>query len=299
MRFFAGLLLTALSSAALAGDESLARYAAPYLLKPTSARAMGMGNAFVSVANDTQAIYYNPAGLAFLRYSGFGSMFSPQDFDQTVWSTEYVQVLGAWGGLGAGVIMNEIGGIDGRSDEFSPPSEIKSREGAALLSYGYAPAPNWSMGMTAKYLFHTFSGLSDNGRGYAFDLGGKLFVESVPGLSLGAAAQNLAGSFRWSTGRTEPMLFVLKTGGAYRVSPPLLATADVDVRGDKSVRLHAGIEYSRSLITLRAGADHDHPTVGFGLLSPKARVRFRFDYAFELDPSGLADVNRFGFSMRF
>ena len=297
--FSTALLLSALPLPASAGDESLSRYAAAYLLKPTSARAMGMGNAFVALSNDTQAIYYNPAGLAFLHYSGFGSMFSPQDQDQTVWSTEYVQPLGRWGGLGAGVIMNEIGGIEGRADEFAAPSAIKSREGAVLLGYGYAPEKTWSLGLTGKYLFHNFSGLSDSGRGYAFDLGGKLIVEKIPGLSLGAAAQNLGGSFRWSTGHTDPVLFIFKTGAAYQIAPGALVAADVDFRGDRSIRVHAGAEFTRSILTFRLGADHDHPTFGFGLTSPKARVRFKFDYSFELDPSGLADINRFGFSMRF
>lgn len=282
-----------------AGDESLSRYAAPYLLKGVGARPRGMGNAFVALANDTQAIYYNPAGLAFLKFAGLGSMYSPQGQDQNLWSGEYFQPLGRFGGIGAGVIINEVGGIEGRADEFAPASEINSREGAVLLSYGYAPGEEWSLGVTAKYLFHRFGGLTDNGRGQAFDLGGKWLVTAVPGLTLGAAAQNLGGSFRWSTGRTDPVLFVFKSGVAYRAASWLTALLDMDIRGDKAVRWHAGVEATKSVMAFRAGADHDHPTFGFGLTNPKARVRLKFDYSFELDPKGLDDVNRFSFTVRF
>ena len=285
--------------AATASDDSLAKYAAPYLLRGVGARPVAMGNAYIAESNDTQALYYNPAGLAFLKYTGIGSMISPQSQDQHLWSLEVSQPLGAYGGLGAGVIMNQIGDIEGRADEFSAPTNINSREGAFLLAYGYSPAPEWSVGVTAKYLFHRFDGLSDHGRGQAFDLGGKWVPQQVKDLVLAAVAQNIGGSFHWSTGRQDPVLFVFKLGASYRPTPWLLTVLDIDFRGDKAVRAHAGLEATHSLFAFRVGANHDRPTFGFGITSPKARLRLRFDYAFEFDPHGLEDVNRFSFSVRF
>ena len=54
------------SSLALATGESVSYSIHQQYLSP---RALGMGNAFVAVANDYSAIFYNPAGLAF-RESG-------------------------------------------------------------------------------------------------------------------------------------------------------------------------------------------------------------------------------------
>ena len=45
-----------------------AKYAAEFLKVPVGARAIGMGGAFVAVADDATAPYWNPAGLIYLPY---------------------------------------------------------------------------------------------------------------------------------------------------------------------------------------------------------------------------------------
>ena len=44
----------------------------------TGARPLGMGNAFVGLADDTNALLYNPAGLAFLEKPGLNSFYTNQ-----------------------------------------------------------------------------------------------------------------------------------------------------------------------------------------------------------------------------
>ena len=294
--FVAALFLSSQSHAA---EDSLARYAASYMLISPSVRALGMGGAYAAAGQDAQSIYFNPAGLAAARKPEFGSMFAPQSNDETLWSLEYAQPLGAWGVAGVGFIMHQVTNIEGRASEFAVPFPIDSREGTALFSYGYAPNPKWSVGATFKYMFQSFTGLPDNAEGVAFDLGARYRFESVQGLTAGAALQNIAGRFRWSTGNVDPVLFIAKTGLAYPALPWLLTTADVDFRGDNAVRLHAGVEATYWLAALRAGVDETKPTFGVGLNTPDAKVQFRFDFAYEIDPTGLGDINRFGFTWRF
>src|SRR5258706_952660 len=45
--------------------------AASYLEIPVGAGAIGMGGAFVSVANDASALYWNPSGIASMQQSHF------------------------------------------------------------------------------------------------------------------------------------------------------------------------------------------------------------------------------------
>src|SRR5512141_1061167 len=52
--------------------------AAPWLSIGQSARAVGMGSAFVGVVNDISSIYWNPAGLT--KAEGINVMF-----DHTLW----------------------------------------------------------------------------------------------------------------------------------------------------------------------------------------------------------------------
>ena len=51
-------------------------YAAEFLNAGVGARAIGMGGAFVSVANDATAAYWNPAGLTSINSNAFAAMYA-------------------------------------------------------------------------------------------------------------------------------------------------------------------------------------------------------------------------------
>ncbi|MEN3038050.1 MAG: UPF0164 family protein [Candidatus Kryptonium sp.] len=61
------------------------KYAGEFLRIPIGARALGMGGAFIAIANDGSSFYYNPAGVAisgsgilsFMYSSQFGGITSP------------------------------------------------------------------------------------------------------------------------------------------------------------------------------------------------------------------------------
>ena len=61
-----------------AGSVSGGDYAASFLEIGVGARALGMGGAFCSIANDGTAFYWNPAGLAFLEKIQLSGMYGPQ-----------------------------------------------------------------------------------------------------------------------------------------------------------------------------------------------------------------------------
>ncbi len=61
------LFLTALAMFA-AADASATKYAGEFLKLPVGARAIGMGSAFSSLADDASAAYWNPAGTIYLPY---------------------------------------------------------------------------------------------------------------------------------------------------------------------------------------------------------------------------------------
>ena len=53
-------------------------YSAAFLEIGVGARALAMGGAFCSLANDGTAFYWNPAGLAFMRRPQISGMYGPQ-----------------------------------------------------------------------------------------------------------------------------------------------------------------------------------------------------------------------------
>lgn len=58
-------LLCAAVICAVWGVSSIS-YGAGFKISEQGAKAMGMGNAFSAQADDPSALYYNPAGIAFL-----------------------------------------------------------------------------------------------------------------------------------------------------------------------------------------------------------------------------------------
>ncbi len=85
----------ALAAAALflfASPLHATKYAGEFLKVPAGARAMGMGGAFVAVADDASAVMWNPAGMVLLPYhellpmhaEQFGSLVN-YDFGGLVW----------------------------------------------------------------------------------------------------------------------------------------------------------------------------------------------------------------------
>ncbi len=67
-----------LLSNVLAGGPTAAKYAGEFLALGAGGRSLGMGGAFVALARDVTAGYWNPAGLSFLDYPQFMLMHSRQ-----------------------------------------------------------------------------------------------------------------------------------------------------------------------------------------------------------------------------
>lgn len=73
------ILLTLLTICWFAPQLSFAEegeYAADFLSAEVGARAVGMGGAYVSVANDATATYWNPAGLTKINSHAFSAMYA-------------------------------------------------------------------------------------------------------------------------------------------------------------------------------------------------------------------------------
>lgn len=98
-----------------------APHALPFLRTGVGARAAGMGNAFVAVASDATAGFFNPAGLSRIESWGFSSMLSADmAFDRNY---NYLAVAGSfdWGSVGGSWInagIKDVALSDGTSDDY-------------------------------------------------------------------------------------------------------------------------------------------------------------------------------------
>ncbi|MXZ01934.1 hypothetical protein F4Y93_15325, partial [Candidatus Poribacteria bacterium] len=74
--FYFSILIASLilTTSVKAADEGA--HTAEFLSHGVGARALGMGSAFVAIADDATATYWNPAGLTKVKKHSFSAMYS-------------------------------------------------------------------------------------------------------------------------------------------------------------------------------------------------------------------------------
>ncbi len=241
------------------------------------ARPMGMGGAFVAVADDPTAVYWNPAGLAQLSAGQITTMYANKFGIQ---GYNFMLLNGALPvkedkAIGFGVIQEGV-----PLEEENNGIIMTNNFGERTISLSAAARfPRFSVGTTIKHVAIS-SGVSDVASPSWFD--GDLGILSRPfeELSVGFIAKNLL-----STKTDGERLTSSYRGGvAYYGIKDVVLAADLSVEEDpanhdkKLIKYHLGGEYRIfDLVTLRGGYDYKYLTAGLGL----NKDRFSIDYAYQ------------------
>lgn len=280
--FFAIILCILLYSAAYCG---VIYYDDP-LSVGIGARAVGVGKAFVAIADDSNAILLNPAGLGSQRSWNISSMSTNfmEEYQYTMLSLVYPTPNGVYG---LGYVSSSIGEIN-----LSAGGTANFYNQALILSYGQsigeALAPyighNYYLygGLNLKYYSKGFSGdLKAVGSGYNMDAGLKWAYNQF--WSFGINFQNffqgskIAGDFE-----PEDMPFVTKLGAAYYLNDyNLKFSLDKDMFFGRSVPwpMHFGLEWkAHQLLTLRVGLDQVAGASGGGDIATNPTFGVGFEY---------------------
>jgi len=312
------LLIAGLAGSAQAQSEA----GAQSLLIAPGARSDGMGRAFVAVADDASAVWWNPGGMAFAQ--GHDLSFNyyqlvPDLADDVNFSyLTYVQHVEGWGGIGGSLGYLSYGKSQATDEDGNDIGEFTSYEIAPTLAYGTEVVSNLGIGVSLKLvrvdLAPELPGLDQRaGRGttFAADIGALL---KAPGIksSFGAVIQNLGPNIAYiDEDQSDPLGRNLKVGVAFapfeNEAHRVLVTADANrfLLPHRTLALdvwNVGAEYEfNRLLALRTGYVSDprgtieDMTFGLGL---KYR-NFRFDYASAPQSRFLERVNRFSASYHF
>ena len=255
-----------------------------------SARPLGMGEAFLAIADDGNALFWNPAGLPSLEHheivSGYTDLF------------------------GIGIKNNIIGyvfpmannyalGFDWAHLSFEDP-ELGFKEDNFKLSYGHRVWKELSFGSALRYIA-TDVILDSNslGKGSGWGLDMSFLYVPVKWLRLGMVVRDVTDTeVQYDDGGSrviDPRSF--QFGTAYRPMEDLTVALDVDDQ------LHFGGEYwlSDNMLGLRGGLQKDLDTSEPMTYSGGASVRyklFQFDYAYVIPPT-LPSSHRFSLSLSF
>ena len=173
--------------------------AAPFLEVGVGSRAIGMGGAFVAVANDVSALYWNPAGLCRL---GHGEAV----FERIDWLADIsFNFLGAaipfghWGTAGFFLNAMTVPKMAVRTVDFpgGTGEEYDAASIAVGLSYSYALTDRFSIGFNGKYITERI--WHEKTAGLAIDIG-TLYYTGFKGLRLGASITNFGSSLQMDGG---------------------------------------------------------------------------------------------------
>ncbi|MFA6318951.1 MAG: PorV/PorQ family protein, partial [Elusimicrobiota bacterium] len=178
-----------------------------FLLLDANARAVALGGAYTALADDSNALLYNPAGLGLVRR--YEATFMHNQYVDSV-SQEYLS-LALPQGFGLSFNYLDYGSLtratisrkDGSLGSFSA-SDL-----AASLGYGIRLYRGLSLGLAAKYLRESI--YRYEGHGAAFDVGAMYMLQEDPRISFGIAIQNMGTPVRFQ-GEREQLPLTLRAG---------------------------------------------------------------------------------------
>ncbi len=291
-----------------AGSFGIGKYAGEFISIGVGGRALGLGSAYVAVANDVTAGYWNPAGLSRITYpeiilmhdERFGNLMN---YDYGAVALPY----GSDASIGISVMRLGIDGIPDTRDALVDYTGGGILDDAARLDYDQITEHSWadwvlyltyskrqserlSYGFNVKLVRRDF--MEFHASGIGFDVG--LWYNPTGNLFLGLNAQDITTTLvAWNTGTNDLISPTLKVGSGYMfeaLGGRLTPLVDIDFRfenrrfasnmsfGPVSLDFHGGLEYSvRNLFALRAGYnDIGNLTFGAGIHLPKLDLDYSF-----------------------
>lgn len=300
-----GLLLLTAASVALATNTIQSNDNVPVLRAGAGARALGMGGAFVGVADDATAAYWNPAGLAWTTGWEITGMYTAaMNYDRT---HNYVAVSHNTAHLAYALqwINSGMSSIPGYNDAGIYTGDFKYGFNALSLSLA-KQFDIFSLGITGKYLRQGLSDApntvqDDSNNGFGLDLGAGVDVNEWA--RLGLSVQNVAGKLgsKDVSDNVKTIPATLRAGVSVMPIDGLTAAFDLEKTRDEDYRFHAGGEFAVPFTdqfggALRLGLNHDKFAGGLGL---RYNI-LTFDYAYVVEPEKFLDENhRFSVSLNF
>ncbi|NTV52829.1 MAG: PorV/PorQ family protein, partial [Candidatus Firestonebacteria bacterium] len=295
----AAWLLPGFSLLAQAGEESLG---ALFLDEPVGARGAALGESLVGVAEDANAVYWNPAGLVRVGRQEL-LLAHAQSFQG--FRNEYAALLWPWSestAFGVNALFSYSDAFEKMNATGEPDGTFSLYDVYAGLSWSHAFTPHLAGGVTVKGLrqvIDTYSAWSA-----AADIS-VLWSNVLPDLNLGWVINNLG----------KPVVFINRShnldaftelGAAYRTwNRDLLLTAALRKPLAQEMVFKAGAELTvLDILALRAGYrawSSGNYLGAFAGLTLGLGIRisdYTLDYAYTPFPD-LGDVHRLTVTLPF
>ena len=256
------------------------------------ARALGLGGAYVALANDPTAVFWNPAGLDYIQKKGASFFYSSLNFDTDYNFVGIVFPTISFGSFGLGWTRIGSDGIEERdiNADGSPTPLLSIGNSSAnqfYFSYAKQIRSTFSLGFTGKLERMSFGIANDvSDTGVGLDVGAMVRPDFdnalLRDLSFGINVQNLISPRLRLVNQSESSPLNFKGGlsklfvfGEERNLFRIVLDVNKSENADGTV--HVGAEYAfQDKATLRLGANNGQVAFGAGA----SYNNFRLDYNF-------------------
>lgn len=305
------IITVSVSQTDFAYTQGFSKYAGEFLAIGVGARAQALGSAFVAVADDATATYWNPAGLGQIDFPQISLMHSEQFAGEV--SYDFAGVVLPFKQkttFGISLIRLGISGIpdtryalidtvqaNGKIDEgerlrLDKITYFTNSDYSLFFSMSHKKSDNLYFGGNVKLIKRGFGDFSAWGIG--FDA--SVFSRFGENLTIGANLMDATSTIlAWDTGTKELIAPMMKIGAAYLWAPDFhkitfrpVIESDIRFEGRKyasqfnlgsmSFDMHYGLEANlHNRLYLRSGIDDlNQISFGIGVLMPKLVVDYSF-----------------------
>ncbi len=285
-----------------------------FLKVMNDARSTGMGEAFVSVANTSNAVFWNPAAITNVENFDLSSSFVKWFFDVSHYSLAVAYNLEGFGRIGLQAIMNDLGTIEvtrvdhlvkDESGSYNPGltgETISPGFKVFGLTYAKQLTDKFSFGITAKYVVEDL--VAKKAAALVFD-GGILYNTGYRSIKVAAALRHFGPEIIYFD-RSYPLPQTFTIGISAELFSPsdplisqlqdqtLLFSYNLSQPRDYSQQHHVGFEYSYlNMFFLRAGYKINFDEEGITFGAGVKYKNYRIDYSFNDYGQFLGNVHRF------
>jgi hypothetical protein len=288
----AAVLALVLSAAPAVAEEENGGAPGSWLSDYVTARTLGLGGAFVAVADEATAVAWNPAGLALLVPNELRFETARLFEDTSINAFNFAVPGNRLPSFGLSVLSLSSGDFQRTNELNDPLGSFKQTETAYIFSMAKNINTRFALGTNVKLVRQSVEEFS--GTGFGFDLGAIYAV--TPSVKVGVSAMNLGGPNLTLRDTKETFPIEVRAGfSAVVLNGRGLLTAELDQADGPGMRFRGGSEYwVQPMIGLRVGMNEQEPAGG---LSYRFMNKYQFDYGVQDHAMGL--THRLGLTYRF
>jgi hypothetical protein len=274
-----------LISVSFAYSKDYAGDAAVYLRMGLGARAFGMGGAFVGLADDGTAAYWNPAGLIQLEKPEASVMYSALSLDRKYNFLNYAKQLSEDSAAAFSIINFGVDKIEERDINRRYLGEFTDSENTLFISYakGFKKV---AYGGNLKILYQSMNPRAGKKSGEGWGLDAAVLTNPTENIYLGLIIQDIGSYLKWDTGHSDKLPLDIRGGLCVKLlDKKLNLCADIEKIDERdNVKAHLGAEYLMGdRFAIRAGLNSKDPTAGCSLNLPISGAVLGLHYAFSPD----------------